>query len=321
MPRSPDLPLAAAEPRQPAPRIVRLNPRAERIERRITLVTVILPFLGVLAAIALLWGRGVGWLDLGLLAVMYTLTAVGVGAGYHRLLAHRAFKTTPWLRTMFTILGSMAGQGPVLFWTAVHRRHHAHSDEAGDPHSPHLHGPGRWAFLRGLWHAHTGWLFDHESANVAFYVPDLLKDQAMYRLNQAYFLWMAVGLAAPAVAGGLLTQSWTGALTGFIWGGWVRMCLLHHATWSINSICHVYGRRPYQTGDLSANNPWLALPSFGEAWHNNHHAYPSSAMHGLEWWQVDLCGLLIRFLRATGLAWDVRSPRADAPGSSPMALR
>ncbi len=262
----------------------------KKIERRIALIVVITPFLGFLAAIALLWGRGVQLVDLEILLGMYSLAAIGIGVGYHRHFSHRSFETNVAVRVILAILGSMAAQGPVLYWAAIHRRHHQYSDQPGDPHSPHLHGEGVRGLLSGLWHAHIGWLFMHEITDWGRYIPDLLRDRVIFKVNQWYFVWVLIGLAIPTALAAIFTRTWIGALEGFLWGGLLRIFLEHHATWSVNSICHVYGNHPFHTRDESRNNIWFALISFGESWHNNHHAFPTSAMHGLQWWQLDLLG-------------------------------
>lgn len=292
----------------PAAGVTKANPVATRLERRIALVVVVTPVLGLVAAIALLWGYAVGVRELVLLAVMFSVGTIGIGVGFHRLISHRSFQTSAPMRVLLVILGSFAAQGPVLYWAAIHRRHHQFSDRAGDPHSPNIRGEGFREALRGLWHAHTGWLFVHEITDWGRWVPDLLRDRAVFKANQGYFWWMFLGLLVPAVAGGLWTLSWTGALLGFLWGGLVRMFLGHHATWSINSITHLWGSRPYQSRDYSRNNFLIALFTFGEGWHNNHHAFPTSARHGLEWWQIDINGLVIRALELLGLVWDVTIP-------------
>lgn len=279
-----------------------LNERARRLERRVTLATVLLPYVGLAGGIFLFWNRGVNWLDLAVFGVMYSITVLGIGMGFHRLIAHRAFVAKPFLRTAIVIAGSMAAQGPVIFWTAVHRRHHSYSDREGDPHSPHLHGEGAVEILKGLWHSHMGWLFNHELTDWGTYVRDLLNDRFLFKLNRLYFVWIALGLLLPAVAEGLITRSWIGFAHGFVWGGLVRVLVVHHTTWSINSVCHVFGSRPYQVKDHSTNNIVLAIPTFGESWHNNHHAFPSSAIHGLEWWQVDITGSTIKLCAKLGLA-------------------
>ena len=288
--------------------VLDLSTPASRRQRRVTQAAVIVPMLGVVIAIVQLWGRAVGPVDLGLLAGMYSLTVLGIDVGLHRLVTHRAFQTTSALRAGLCILGSMAAQGPVLYWVAVHRRHHALSDQPGDPHSPHLEGDGLRGTLRGLWHAHTGWLFRHELPRATTYIPDLIRDRSLRRVSRLYFMWVALGLAIPAAIGGWLYGTGRGALQGLVWGGLVRIFVVQHVTWSINSICHVYGARPFRTVDYSANNAWLALLSFGESWHNNHHAFPYAAVHGFRWWEVDIAGYVIRVLAWMGLAWGLKRP-------------
>jgi stearoyl-CoA desaturase (Delta-9 desaturase) len=286
--------------------------RAQRLERRITVVAVVLPFLGFLAALYLLWGGAVTGLDLAILAVTYVLVGFGVTIGYHRLFTHRSFEAKPWLRGTLAILGSMSVQGAVIHWVADHRKHHTFTDEEGDPHSPHLHDVQGWrGVLKGLWHSHMGWLFDGQHSSARRFAPDLRKDPMMRKIDSLFPLWALLGLALPALAGYVLSGfEPMAALTAFVWAGLVRVFLLHHATWSVNSICHMFGRRTYKTRDESRNNWILALPSLGEAWHNNHHAFPSSAVHGLDEHQLDLSGWLIRQMERVGLVWDVK--RVDA---------
>jgi stearoyl-CoA desaturase (delta-9 desaturase) len=287
------------------------NLKARAFERRIALLVVILPVLGLFAGIAAMWGRGVGRTEVALLAGMYFLTSIGIGIGYHRLVAHGSFRTPPAVRVAFAILGSMAAQGPVLSWAAVHRRHHAFSDREGDPHSPNFErGDGVVGLLVGLWHAHVGWLFEHEITDWGRYIADLIRDRGLYAVHRLYFLWVVLGLAAPTALGGLLSGTWQGALMGLLFGGLIRIFLVHHVTWSVNSICHVYGTAPFRAPDESRNNAWIALPSFGEGWHNNHHAFPYSARHGLRWWEFDLNAWIIRGLECVGLAWDLKAPTA-----------
>lgn len=207
----------------------------------------------------------------------------------------------------------MAAQGPLLFWAAVHRRHHTFSDRPGDPHSPNLHDEGLKNYLRGFWHAHAGWLFSPEINDWALYVPDLLKDLTIVKVSRLYLAWVLFGLAVPAVVGALLTGTLKGAAGALLWGGLIRISLTHHTTWSVNSICHLYGTRTFQSQDLSTNNFWLAVPSFGESWHNNHHAFPGSAFHGFRWWQIDFSGYVIRLLQSLNLAWDVKTPSKAGP--------
>lgn len=302
-----------AEQHSPSRGVRPLNERARRLERRVTLATVLLPYLGLAGGIALFWRRGITPLDLIMFVAMYSVTVLGIGMGFHRLIAHRAYQATPVLKVALVISGSMAAQGPVIFWTAVHRRHHSYSDRDGDPHSPHLHGEGAMEILKGLWHSHMGWLFNHELTDWGTYVRDLLHDRLIFKLNRLYFLWIALGLLLPAAAEGLITMSWGGAARGFLWGGLIRVLVVHHTTWSINSICHVFGSQPYQVKDYSTNNLALAIPTFGESWHNNHHAFPSSAIHGLEWWQVDITGSMIKLCAKLGLASAVKVPKKKEP--------
>lgn len=290
-----------------------LNERARRLERRVTLATVLLPYAGLVGGILLFWNRGVNRLDLAVFGVMYCVTVLGIGMGFHRLMAHRAYQATTFLKTAIVIAGSMAAQGPVIFWTAVHRRHHSYSDREGDPHSPHLHGEGAVEILKGLWHSHMGWLFNHELTDWGTYVRDLLHDRLIFKLNRLYFLWIVLGLLLPAAAEGLIAMSWQGFARGFLWGGLIRVLVVHHTTWSINSVCHVFGSQPYQVKDHSTNNVILAIPTFGESWHNNHHAFPSSAVHGLEWWQVDITGSMIKLCAMLGLASAVKIARKKQP--------
>jgi stearoyl-CoA desaturase (Delta-9 desaturase) len=277
-----------------------------RAEKVANLLAVALPFAATLAAIALLWNQVVGWSDLAILVAMYLATAFGITVGYHRLLTHRAFDTPAPVRYGLATLGSMAVQGSVIAWVADHRKHHAFSDEEGDPHSPHGHGPGVGGVLRGLWHAHVGWLLDgHGRADWSRYAADLLEDPGMRRINRAFPLLVGLGLAIPFAAGWLLTGSLVGALTGLLWGGFVRVFFVHHVTWSINSVCHFMGTRRFVTDDESRNVFWLSLLSLGESWHHNHHAFPRSARHGLRWWELDLSGALIGGLERLGLARNV----------------
>jgi stearoyl-CoA desaturase (delta-9 desaturase) len=266
-----------------------------------------------MGGILLFWNRGINRIDLAVFGVMYCVTVLGIGMGFHRLMAHRAYQATTFLKTVIVIAGSMAAQGPVIFWTAVHRRHHSYSDREGDPHSPHLHGEGAVEIVKGLWHSHMGWLFNHELTDWGTYVRDLLHDRLIFKLNRLYFLWIVLGLLLPAAAEGLITLSWLGVARGFLWGGLIRVLVVHHTTWSINSVCHVFGSQPYQVKDHSTNNAVLAIPTFGESWHNNHHAFPSSAVHGLEWWQVDITGSMIKLCAMLGLASAVKIARKKQP--------
>ncbi len=275
-----------------------------RAERTANLTGVLVPFLGVLAAIVLLWNRAVDVIDLAIMAVMYLITAVGITVGFHRLLTHRAFQTHAWLERTFAVLGSLSVQGSVMDWVADHRKHHAHTDREGDPHSPHVgHGSG----LPGLWHAHVGWLLETQGqADWKRYAPELYEDPAMRRIGRRFPLLVAVSLLAPTLAGYVLHGfTLSGAAQGLVWGGLVRIFFVHHITWSVNSVCHFFGSRRFDIEDHSTNVGWLALVSLGESWHHNHHAFPRSAYHGLRWWELDPSGLIISGMERVGLAWNV----------------
>jgi stearoyl-CoA desaturase (Delta-9 desaturase) len=273
------------------------------IQRYTNFAAVLLPFLAFLAALVLLWNRAVDWTSLAILVGMYLVTASGITIGFHRMLTHRAFQTYKPVEYLLASLGSMAVQGPVIDWVADHRKHHAHTDVEGDPHSPHVgHGSG----LRGLWHAHVGWLFDtNGQADRRKYAPDLVEDRGMRWLNRNFPWLVALSLLIPFAAGLTLTGTLAGGLTGLLWGGLVRIFFVHHITWSINSVCHFHGTRRFAIDDHSTNVWWLSLASLGEAWHHNHHAFPRSAFHGLRWWELDPSGLIIRGMRRLGLAWNV----------------
>ncbi|HTA20910.1 MAG TPA: acyl-CoA desaturase, partial [Polyangia bacterium] len=247
--------------------------------------------------------------DLIAFAIMYILTGLGITVGFHRLFTHRSFKTSRALRFVLAVLGSAAIEGPVISWVADHRKHHAFSDREGDPHSPHVdHGVGWRGALRGLAHAHLGWLFIHtQRGSRERYTPDLLADPVVAFVDRTFLVWALGGLVAAFGLGYAIGGTWRAGLTGLLWGGAVRMLVLHHMTYSINSLCHFFGTRDYATEDHSRNLLWLALPTFGEAWHNNHHAFPTSASHGLSWRQPDPSALVIRLLASVGLVWDVVS--------------
>jgi stearoyl-CoA desaturase (Delta-9 desaturase) len=276
--------------------------------RLLNLAAVILPFLGFVAVIVSLWGRGFHWVDLSLLLAMYVMTGVGISVGYHRLFTHRAFETNRVVQFVLAVLGSMAVEGPLLKWAALHRRHHQHSDTRDDPHSPHEHGDGFFGLLRGLWHSHMGWFFQPDPPNLAHYVKDLHQSGPLRVASALFPLWVTLGVLIPAVLGGLLTGTWLGAVTGLLWGGLARIFLVHHVTWSVNSICHLWGNQPFRTGDHSRNNFVFGALGLGEGWHNNHHAFPTSARFGLRWWQIDLGYWFICILARLGLATKVRTP-------------
>jgi stearoyl-CoA desaturase (delta-9 desaturase) len=289
---------------EPRPLTERPVTGMSRMERNTNLAGVVIPFLGVIAAIVLLWNSLVNWTDIGIMVVMYMLSAIGVTLGFHRLLTHRAFQSYPWVEYGLAVLGSLSVQGSVMDWVADHRKHHAHTDKEGDPHSPHVgHGTG----FSGFWHAHAGWLMETQGqADWRKYAPDLYEDPKMRRIGKMFPLFAIASLLLPTLAGFVL-QGFTakGALEGYIWGGLVRVFFGHHVTWSVNSICHIFGRRRFDIEDRSTNVWWLAPFSLGESWHHNHHAFPRSAFHGMKWWELDLTGLAIRAMAKLGLAWNV----------------
>ena len=275
-----------------------------RFERTANLAGVVVPFAGTLTAIVMLWNRAVDVTDLIVLVVMYMVTAVGITVGFHRLLTHRAFASYPWVERTFAVLGSLSLQGSVMDWVADHRKHHAHTDREGDPHSPHVgHGSG----LAGLWHAHVGWLLETQGqADWKKYAPDLYEDPTMRAIGRWFPQLAVLSLLVPTVADCAL-HGFTvgGALRGLVWGGLVRIFFVHHVTWSVNSVCHFFGRRRFDLDDHSTNVGWLAVLSLGESWHHNHHAFPRSAYHGLRWWEIDPSGLIIAGMQRVGLAWNV----------------
>lgn len=279
------------------------------------LLAVVLPFAGLITGMVLLWQRGfMGWLNLSMFLLGWLVSGLGITVGFHRLLTHRSFDTYRWVRAAWLLAGALSVEGSPFVWCAVHRRHHQFSDQPGDPHSPHLAGAGWFGWWRGLWHSHTGWLFTGiwSHAELQRYIPDLLADPLLLRLDRLYGLWILLSFVIPFAVGGLVTRSWEGAWLGLLWGGFVRVFFTHHVTWSINSICHVFGGREFVSDDHSRNNLICGIFAFGEGWHNNHHAFPTSARHGLRWWQFDTSWLVIRTLQALGLAWNVRLPSEQA---------
>lgn len=289
------------------------------------LVVVVVPIAGTIAALWLaLHGTMPSYLDIALFLALFVATGIGVEAGMHRHFSHQAFKASHGVRAFLAIFGSMAGQGPVLFWAITHRRHHAHSDRPGDPHSPHWFENQRLSPLSGWWHAYMGWLFTHDVTDWTRWGPDLVKDRHILRWTDRYLAYIVAGLIVPALLGGLVEQTWMGALGGLLWGGLVRMFAVQHFTWLTNALCHMVGDRPQRARDRSTNLWWLALPSFGMSWHNNHHAFPSLAKNDIFWWQLDPSGWFVGLCERLGLVWDAHGPtekmRKLAWASTPVEL-
>ena len=301
----------------------RANPSdMTRAHKIVNLIGVPLPLAGLIAAIVLLWDRAVGPLELALLVSSYVITCLGVTLGYHRMFTHRAFEASRAFRALIAVLGSMAVQGSVITWVADHRKHHTFTDQDGDPHSPHLAGPGFWGAIKGLWHAHVGWLFETVgTAERERFASDLLRDGVLRVVDKLFFVWVALSFAMPFALGWLIGGGLGAALTALLWGGFVRVFLLHHVTWSINSVCHFFGRKRFAIEDESRNVFWLAPLSMGEAWHHNHHAFPTSAFHGLRFWEriADPTGLLIALFEKVGIVWNVVrvSPERQAAKTLP----
>ena len=292
-----------------------------RSQRNVNLGAAIVPFVAVLVAAVLSWNHILHWSDIAIFAAMYLVTGIGVTVGFHRLLTHRSFATYRPIAYALAFAGSMSVQGPLVSWVADHRKHHAHTDEEGDPHSPHVgHGGGLKGTLKGLWWAHLGWLLDRQGqAEWRRYARDVLDDPGLVWISRRFELIVLASLLLPFAAGFALTGTLAGALTALLWGGFVRIFMLHHVTWSINSVCHFFGRRRFDVEDHSTNVFWLALPSFGESWHHNHHAFPRSAVHGMKWWEIDTTAAVIRTLKRLRLAWNVVeiSPERQAQKQAP----
>ena len=305
VPATPD-PAEVARARAPRPDI---DPEPNSsLDRFLVALFVAVPLLAVLVAIPLAWGWGLGWHDIVLAFAFYVVTGMGITMGFHRHFTHSSFKAARPLRVSLAIAGSMAIEGPVLVWVADHRRHHKYSDKEGDPHSPWRFGNDWKALTKGFLYAHIGWLFNPNQTSQEKFCPDLLADAPIRRVSNTFPLWVAVSLLAPALIGGLWSMSLAGALTAFFWASLVRICLLHHVTWSINSVCHTFGNEDFDVRDKSRNVAWLAIPSFGESWHNLHHSDPTCARHGALEGQIDISARAIWIAEKLGWAWDVRWP-------------
>lgn len=284
----------------------------QSLRERVTLgLFIAVPFVALVAAVPVAWGGWLSWLDVTIALTMYVATILGITVGYHRLFTHKSFKPNRAVKITLAVLGSMAVQGPLVRWVADHRKHHQFSDKDGDPHSPWRYGTSTWALTRGLLHAHLLWLFDEEQTPQGKYAPDLLRDRDLVRISRQFPLWVLVSVTLPAIVGGAVTGTWQGAATAFFWGTLVRLAVAHHVTWSINSICHAVGERPFASRDQSGNVWWLAIPSLGEAWHNLHHADPTCARHGVGRGQVDISARTIWLLEKAGWVKDVRWPTPE----------
>lgn len=284
------------------------NQKLQNLQRRFALSTVLIPTIGFVAAITLAYFTGISSVEISLLVGMYIITVGATEVGYHRHFAHRSFEAKPALRVILGILGSMAGQGPVIYWAATHRHHHLNSDLPDDPHSPYTHEGKPLGWWQGLWHSHIGWFFTSKMTNAMCFAKDLIQEPAIVKVSQLYVVWVVLGVVIPGVIAFLVTGTLLGTLKGVLWGGFVRMFLGQHATWSIGSIAHIWGNQAFKTREQSRNNFLLTIPTLGGGWHNNHHAFPNSAIAGLEWWQIDPTAWTILVLEKLGLAWNVKRP-------------
>ena len=293
--------------------IATVRPRASRVNQAVTLIAVVVPPLGILSAMGLLWGVAFHWVDVLLLASFYVLCAFGTTIGFHRYFTHRGFETRKPLEGLLAILGCMTMQGPLTQWVTDHRKHHAYSDQPGDPHSPHVgHEDGAWGAVRGFVHAHVGWLFENLGLEQGReYAKDLYENRLVHAIDRLYLVWVAVTLGLPFLIGYAVGGTLATGLEALVWGGLIRIFLYQHATFSVNSICHMFGRQDYRSRDEARNNWLVAVLVFGEGWHNNHHAFPASARHGLRRWQVDVSWWVIRGLEKLRLVWNVKVPNAE----------
>jgi stearoyl-CoA desaturase (delta-9 desaturase) len=292
------------------------------LEQATLALFIVVPLIAVAAIVPVTWGWGLHWRDIVIASVFYVITGFGITVGFHRYFTHGSFRAKRPLRIALGIMGSLAVEGPLIRWVADHRKHHKYSDQEGDPHSPWAYGDSVGGLTKGMYHAHLGWLFDEEQTPQRQYAPDLLNDKDIVRISRHFPTWVAVSTLLPPLIGGLWSMSWQGALSAFFWATLIRIALLHHVTWSINSICHVVGNRPFKSRDRSGNVWWLAILSFGESWHNLHHADPTSARHGVLRGQIDTSARLIWMFEKLGWASHVRWPdakRLDARRAVPDA--
>jgi stearoyl-CoA desaturase (delta-9 desaturase) len=303
--------LETAERLSNIPHVTIPRPSQLNRERWIFAASIVLPCLGFIGAIALAFYSGITAVDGILFLSMFFLTVLGIEVGYHRLFSHHAFETVAPVRAFLAIAGCMALQGPVIYWVSNHRRHHIYSDQPTDPHSPYFHGDRPIGLLEGFWHSHIGWIFDPERTCPGRYGRDILKDPLIMTIDKYYFVWVFLGLLIPAILGGILTWTVAGILHGFLWGGMARMFLVQQGTYGINSFCHIWGDRPFQTREKSTNNLWLTIPTLGGSLHNAHHAFPNTAVNGFEWWELDPGAWFIRGLEKLNLIWNVKVPTPE----------
>lgn len=292
--------------------VIRLDPASLRIKRFAALTTMTLPLIGTAAAVYFLWTGSCTTTDLWLFAAMYCVHMFGITVGFHRYLAHKAFKTSTWFEAVLCITGSMGAQGPLMFWVTTHRRHHRFSDQEGDPHSPNLHGTSFKDRMHGLWYAHMPWMLSPEASRWTVFGPDVLQNRRLMHYQRTYPIWVLAGLALPAVIDVAVEGTWMSLVTGLVFGGLARIFLVNQAVWCVGSICHAFGGRPFHNEDRSANNWPVAVFTFGEGLQNNHHAFPGSYRHGVSWWEPDLSGWLLFGLGKLGIVWSLREPDKTA---------
>ncbi len=292
--------------------ILQLNPATARAKRVVALVTIGIPAVGFAVAVYLIATGQATACDYVLFAVFYVIQMFGITIGFHRYVAHKSFKTSRFFEGVLMISGSMALEGPLVFWVSTHRRHHRYADEEGDPHSPNLSGSGWRGKLKGLWYAHIPWMFSDTESRAAVFAPDVLRDRRLYSYSRGYPIWGAAGLLAPAVIGGFVGGGAAAAFSGFIFGGLARVFVANQAAWCVGSVSHMIGSRPFVNRDDSANNWPVAFFTFGEGLQNNHHAFPGAYRHGMRWWEPDLSGWVIAVLARLGVVWDLHMPSRTA---------